>query len=73
MSLDVTDDQSTLVVAWRHRAITWANVSPDLRRHMVSLGHNQLMSRWYMHPYWANECDMKQHARKDDSLRVAIP
>ena len=34
MSLDFTDDQSTLV-AWRHQAITWANVDPDLCRHMV--------------------------------------
>ena len=64
MSLDVTDDQSTLVVAWRHRAITWANVNPDLRRHMVSLGHNELMSRWYMHFNWANECDMNNMQEK---------
>ena len=24
------------------QAITWANVDPDLCRHMVSLGHNDL-------------------------------
>ena len=28
--------------AWRHQAITWAKVDPDLYRHMVSLGHNEL-------------------------------
>ena len=46
ISLDFTDDQSTLVqqvnIAWRHQAITWANVDPDLCCHMVSLGHNEL-------------------------------
>ena len=26
----------------RKQAITWANVDPDLRRHMASLGHNEL-------------------------------
>ena len=29
--------------AVRQQAITWANVHPDLCRHMPSLGHNQLM------------------------------
>ena len=44
MSLDFTDDQWTLVqvMAWRQQAITWANVDPDLCRHMVSIGHNEL-------------------------------
>ena len=28
--------------ALRQQAITWANVDPDLCRHMVSLGHNEL-------------------------------
>ena len=29
-------------------AITWANVDPDLYRHMASLGHNELMqtAKW---------------------------
>ena len=47
MSLDFTDDKSTLVqvMAWRHKAITWANVDPDLCHHMVSLGHNKLKIR----------------------------
>ena len=46
MSLDFNDDQSTLVqemaCAIRQQAITWANVDPDLRRHMASLGLNEL-------------------------------
>ena len=37
MSLDFTDDQSTLV-----QVMAWANVDPDICRHMVSLGHNEL-------------------------------
>ena len=43
MSLDFTDDQSTLVqvMAWQ-QAITWPSVDPDLCCHMVSLGHNEL-------------------------------
>ena len=28
----------------RQQAITWANVDPDLCRHMASLGHNELMN-----------------------------
>ena len=27
---------------WTEQAITWANVDPDLCRHMASLGHNEL-------------------------------
>ena len=46
MSLDFTDDQSTLVqvMAWavRQQAITWANVDPDLCCHMASLGPSEL-------------------------------
>ena len=30
------------LVAWRHQAITWANVDPNLWRQMVSLGLNEL-------------------------------
>ena len=49
MSLDFTDDQSTLVqvMAWCRQAttITWANVDPDLCHHMVSLGHNELITK----------------------------
>ena len=31
-------------MAWavRQQAITWTNVDPELGRHMVSLGHNEL-------------------------------
>ena len=29
-------------IRWRHQAITWANVDPDLCRHMASLGLNEL-------------------------------
>ena len=36
MPLDLTD------VAWRHQAITWTNVDPDLCRQMASLGLNKL-------------------------------
>ena len=47
--LDLTDGKSTLVqvMAWcrQAQAITWANVDPDLCRHMVSLGHNELNER----------------------------
>ena len=44
MSLDLTDDKSTLVqvMAW-HQAITWANVDPDLCHHMAPLGPNELI------------------------------
>ena len=46
MPMDLTDGKSTLVqvMAWCHQqqAITWANVDPDLCRHMVSLGPNEL-------------------------------
>ena len=46
MSLDLTDDKTTLVqvMAWcvRQQAITWADVDPDLCRHMASLGPNEL-------------------------------
>ena len=52
MRLDLTDDKSTLVQvmagAWRHQAITWANVDPDLCRHMVSIGHSE--SRCWIAP-----------------------
>ena len=34
MPMDLTDGKSTLV-AWWHQAITWANVDPDLCRHMA--------------------------------------
>ena len=30
----------------RRQAIIWANVDPDLCRHMASLSHNELMSLW---------------------------
>ena len=43
MPLDFTNDKSTLVQV-RHWAITWVNVDPDLCRHIVSLGHNELMN-----------------------------
>ena len=46
MSLDVTDDKSTLVqvmvAAVRQQAIIWTNVDPDLCRHMASVGHKEL-------------------------------
>ena len=37
--------------AIRQQAITWANVDPDLCRHVVSLGHNELMpfNGWLLH------------------------
>ena len=43
-SKGLTDDKSILgqvmLGAVRQQAITWANVDPDLCRHMVSLGPN---------------------------------
>ena len=45
ISLYLTDDKSTLVQvmigALRQQAIIWANVDPDLSRHVVSLSHNE--------------------------------
>ena len=46
LSLDLTDDKSTLVqvMAWccqATQAITWTNVDPDLCHHMMSPGHNE--------------------------------
>ena len=47
MSLEFTDDQSTLVqvMAWCHQttSITSANVDPDLCHHKVSLDQNGLI------------------------------
>ena len=49
MSLEFTDDQSTLVlvitwwVPFGQQAITWADVNPDLYHHMVSLDQNKLI------------------------------
>ena len=42
VSLTNTGDKSTL--AWRHQAITWANVDPDLCGQMESLSLNELTS-----------------------------
>ena len=44
MPQDFTDDKSTLgqVMAWQ-QAIIWANVDPDVYRHMGLLSHNELM------------------------------
>ena len=46
MPMDLTDGKSTLVqvMAWYHQATshyTWANVDPDLCRHMVLSGYNE--------------------------------
>ena len=45
-------------MAWcrQEQAITWATVDSDLRRHMASLGHNELSSSlWPMTTYiWDN-------------------
>ena len=39
------------------QAITWANVDPDLCRHIVSLGHNELIYKClyciFYHIFWA--------------------
>ena len=44
VSLELTDDKSTLVLvmAIRQSAITWADVDPELCHHMPSLGRNEL-------------------------------
>ena len=44
MTLDFTNDQSTLV-AWWHQAITWANVDLVPYRHMASPGPNELIHK----------------------------
>ena len=38
-------DKSILiqVIAWCYQTINWSNVDPDLHRHMVSIGHNELV------------------------------
>ena len=47
MPLDLIDDKSTLIqvmaLCRQEQAITWASVDQDLCRHMVSLGHSELM------------------------------
>ena len=47
MSLDLTDDKSAMVqgMVWcrQEKSIAWANVDPDLCRHMASLGHSELI------------------------------
>ena len=47
MLLDFTIDRSTLVqvmaFAVRQQTITWSNVDPDLCRHMMSLGQDELI------------------------------
>ena len=47
ISLDLTDDKSTMVQvmacgAVRQQVITWITVDPDLCLHMASLGHIEL-------------------------------
>ena len=55
MSLELTDDKSSQhwfrwwLGAARQQAITWANVYPDLCRHMVLLGPNELKLLWGFH------------------------
>ena len=50
---NIFDDKWTLVqvmaFSWWHQAITWANVDPNLSRHMASLGHNELTLNTYQH------------------------
>ena len=43
MSLDFTDEKSTLV-----QVITWSNVDPVLCHHMASLGHSGLTAYVYV-------------------------
>ena len=47
LPLELTEDKSTLVqvMAWCRKATSYTctNVDPYLHRHMVSLGHNELM------------------------------
>ena len=56
MSLDSTDDQSTVVpvMDWCRQATShWANVDPDLFHRMASLGHNGLRCTGYRFPGYA--------------------
>ena len=43
---NLTNENSTLIQvgAVRHKAISWANVDPDLCCYMASLGHNELIT-----------------------------
>ena len=43
----------SLLGAVRQQAITWANVDPDLCRHMASLGPNELMFRCCYWWFWS--------------------
>ena len=45
MSLNTFDEKSTLVqeMDWWHQAFTWANVDPDICRHMASPGQSLLI------------------------------
>ena len=42
----VNVDSGNDLVPPRQQAIIWANVDPDLCRHMVSRGHNKLINFW---------------------------
>ena len=56
MPQDLSDDISTLVqvMAWYHQttSITWANVHPDLCRHMASLSHKSLLAEKIRSAHW---------------------
>ena len=58
MSLDLSDEKSTLVQlgAIKQQAITWTNVASDLCRHIMSPGHNELISDFsaLSHYKWNN-------------------
>ena len=60
MSLDLSDDKSTLVqvMAWCHQATSHylCNVDPNVCCHMASLGHNELNLN-------TNTCTLKDHLR----------
>ena len=45
-----------LVVAWRRLGITWANIDPDLRRYLASLGHNEFTKNDLFSPVFISEC-----------------
>ena len=47
--------------AVRQQAIIWANVMPDLSRHMVSLGHNELINGLVIQSFFSPNTHKRHH------------
>ena len=48
------------------QAITWANVDPDLCRHMASLGHNELSTEMILYMCQKNWIGKQLHVLNPD-------